>query len=704
MHRFPFAPTPAAVAVTLALGALPSLHAAEAARPAAESTLAEVQVSASGPARDDRLVTQARAASVGKSPVSIQDTPFAMSVIDVEQIRDTGAKNVQDALLYSAGVYAGRYGFDTRGDWSSIRGLNGATYLDGLRSLYGSYNNVRPEIHALERIELLKGPASVLYGQADLGGIVNVVSKRPQATAARAVEVQVGSHDRRQIAADLTGPLSADGTWLYRLVALTRDAGTQVDHVNDDARLFMPSLTWQPSAATRLTVQYVHQQNHSRVSAQFLPARGTLLDAPLGRIPTSRFVGEPGWDRYDTQKNEVSLFFDQRLAEGWKFAATVRRTDSASVTREHWTTVGAVPDDAGNMTRTIHTADRKTDVLNGDFRLEGDFRLGPTRHRVALGVDRQEAFWEEYNYASVGTGGGTINVYRPVYGQINHAALAWADRPDNRIVQTGVYAMDHIEWGSWVLSAALRRDRARNEVDNVGSTPDAIVRNSATTGRVGLMYRFANGVSPYVSYSEAFVPNLGTDGSAAAGYLKPTTGSQREGGVKYLSETGNTSAAAAWFDIEEKNRIAQGAVPGGVEQLGASTRGWELEVRHRVGRLELLANTLRMDAVNATTGKRLSSIAEQVHSGWAQYLIGDGWRAGIGARYLGSVTGGNGAPVLPTVTLYDAMIGYRTGAWDFRLDVKNLGDKTYVSWCRGVNQDCGYGERLTALLTARYRF
>ncbi|MGV3742042.1 MAG: TonB-dependent siderophore receptor [Burkholderiaceae bacterium] len=653
-------------------------------------------------ADDDRLVTQGRAATVGKSSVSIQDTPFSVDVIDVEQARETGAKNVQDVLLYSAGVYAGQYGFDTRGDWASIRGLSPSTYIDGLRSIYGYYNNVRPEIYTLDRVEVLKGPSSVLYGQAELGGIVNVVSKRPQKTAAREIEVQLGSHDRKQIATDLTGPLNESGDLLYRIVALKRNSDTQVDHVNDDALVFMPSLTWKPTRDTSLTLQYLHQQNDSKVSSQFLPSKGTIDSAPLGRIPTSRFAGEPDWDRYDTKKNELSLFWDQKLSDAWKLAASIRQTNSSSVTKEIYTRVGAVPDDAGNIARTAHAADRKTDVLASDVRLEGVVKLGPTRHTVAVGVDYQNAFWEEYNYASV-TLPGTFNVYNPVYGLANPDALALADRPDNKIVQTGIYAMDHMEWGPWVVSGAVRHDRARNTLLNLTGA-DAVARNTETTGRLGLMYRFDNGISPYISKSTAFSPNLGNDGTSAASILKPTTGEQKEAGVKYLSASGNTSATFAWFDIEQKNRVSNGSTPGGVEQVGAKTDGWELGLRQRIGQLELLANYTSLDAINDVTKKRLSSVPEKTASAWAQYLFGSGWRAGVGGRYIGDVTGGNELPKVPSVKLYDAMVGYTTGPWDLVLSLQNLADKEYISWCRGAGQDCGYGERRNVLLTANYNF
>lgn len=697
---------PVASAVRLAVACIassmiivPSTFAQASSAEAKAVTLPEVKVSANA-AETDEFITQGRKSSVGKSRASIQNTPFSIDVIDTKQAAEFGASNVESALLYTSGVYAGRYGFDTRGDWAAIRGLTPSAYIDGLRGIYGFYNNVRPEFYSLESVEVLKGPASVLYGQADLGGIVNVTSKLPKATPSREVEVQVGSYNRKQIGIDFTGPANADGTLLYRLVALKRNSDTQVDYVNDDAQLLMPSLTWRPNANTSVTVLYTYQENNSVVSSQFLPMRGTLIAGGQGYIPSSRFAGEPGWDRYDMKKNELTLLGEHHFNETWKAKANLRKTRSSSETREIYTRVGIIPDNAGNMQRTISAADRETDVWAGDFRIEGDVRLGPTRHLLTVGLDYQNALWTEGNYISA-TLPGTFNVYNPIYGTFNPATYAGVDRPDNKIIQTGLYVMDHMELGRWVLSGALRRDEASNQLitPNVGVST---VKNGATTGQLGLMYRFANGISPYISYSEAFVPNLGTDG--AGGYLKPTTGSQEEAGIKYLAPSGNTSVAFALFDITQKNRVVAGTTPGGSEQVGSVTDGWEISARHRMGGLEVLANYTDMNAINDSTKMRLSSIAEKTASLWGQYRFSHGWRAGLGGRYIGNVVGASNSPVVPSVTLYDAMVGYSIGQWDLRLNIQNIADTEYVSWCRGFNQDCGYGNRRNVLLTANFKF
>lgn len=690
-----------AIPLALMLAFPPVSIAAEQSSKTETDTLPEVSVSAKKNSKKDKFITQDRATSVGKSPVSVQDMPQSVTVVDVEQAREMGALNIQDALTYSAGVYAGNFGFDTRIDSASVRGLNPSMFQDGLRNLYGSYNNTRTDIYLLERIEVLKGPSSSVFGQSDLGGIVNSVSKRPKKVASREVNLQYGMYDRKQIGIDFTGPLTEDGEWLYLLVALKRDSGTQVDHVNDDAVVFMPSVTWQPSDKTSITMQYVHQETDSTVSAQFLPSRGTILPGPLGQISSRTFVGEPGWDRYDTKKDEVSLFVDQAITDQIKLVANLRKVNSDTVTREHWTRVGANPDSAGNIQRTIHAADRSTNVFSSDTRLQGDFALGPTKHLVSLGMDYQDALWTERNYTSATSAFG-INVYNPVYGNVDYGALVGAERDNNKIVQTGFYLTEHMEWGPWVVSGAIRRDHATNTLLKVGTTPDVDARNSATTGRLGLMYRFESGVSPYVNYSEAFVPNLGTDGMG--GVLKPTEGEQREAGMKYFSADGNTSVAFAWFEIEQLNRIIQGNTPGGLQQTGALSRGWEVEAKHRMGDWELLGNYSRMNAFNDTTKIRLPYVAEKLGSAWAQYKINSHWRAGVGMRYLGDNVGAGGLPTVPSVTLFDAMVGFNYGKWDLRATIRNIADKEFVSWCRGSGMDCGYGERQNAVLSANYTF
>lgn len=644
-----------------------------------------------------------RQPDVGKLDVPLNEQPFSMSVVDEQFMQDTGSKTIQDALLYTPGVYAGNFGFDTRIDGASVRGISAGRYLDGLRQLYGSYNSVRTNPYALESLEVLKGPSSMLYGQADLGGIINGVSKLPEEERSGEVWAQYGSHNRKQLAVDVTGAADEDGELLYRLVALKRDSDTQVDHVEDDGYVVSPSLTWRPSNDTEITLLVNRQENKGQVSAQFLPQAGTLESGSQGFIGSERFVGEPGWDRYDREKTETTLFFDHQINHDWAFSATARYTDSSTETREHWVTIPSQPDANGEVPRTIFTADAATQIFNVDARLEGEFALGNTQHSLIAGIDRQDAHWEQDNYYYGYGEGGTIDVYDPEYGNLQLDSLNPTDQPDNEIEQVGIYLADHIEVGPVVVSAGLRHDWAENRELAVNGA-DTVSDEEATTGRLGLMYRFDNGISPYVSYSEAFSMNLGTDGTASQSTLKPTTGEQEEAGIKYLSPDKSLAISAAYFDITQENRVNDGSTPGGVEQTGAVIDGWELQVNKRWQDFETQLGYTHMNADDASSGERLPYVAEKQASWWNKLYLGNNWRFGAGVRYIGDNVGSGGAPKVPSETLVDAMIGYTVGQWDLSLDAKNLTDEEFISWCRYEGGDCGYGERRNVTANVRYQF
>lgn len=647
-----------------------------------------------------------KTAKVGKMSVPVEDTPFSISIVDPDFIQDTGAKTLQDALLYTSGTYAGAFGLDTRLDSAKVRGLDVSYYLDGLRQDYGFYNSVRTNIYALESIEVLKGPSSVLYGQGELGGIVNQVSKLPQDQQQGEIWAQYGSFNRSQIALDFTGPLTEGGELLYRIVGLKREADTQVNFVEDDSYLISPSLTWRISDRTDLTLLYNRQVTNGQVSAQFLPMYGTLVPIPGTDtyISSETFVGEPGWDRYDREKDEVSLFFNHEFSDNWKLSANARYTESATETREHWVTIPTLTDASGNVARTIYSADRETSILNFDIHVEGKFDLGFTHHTLLVGLDRQDALWEEDNYFYGYGLGGTINILNPQYGNLNTSILSSGiDRNDNEIKQTGIYIADHIEIGPVVASLALRHDTAENTLLAISGN-DTVSDESETTGRVGLMYRFENGLSPYISYAEAFTMNLGTDGTASAGTLKPTTGDQTEIGFKYLSPDRSLAVTAAWFDITQNNRVTNGSTPGGVEQVGAEVDGWEMQINKRWRHFETQLSITDIDAQDASTQTRLPYVSETVATWWNKLSLGNGWRLGAGVRYIGDNVGWGGSPVVPSETLYDAMIGYTHGDWEFTLDGKNLSDEEYISWCRSDGTDCGFGERRNITANVRYHF
>lgn len=267
-----------------------------------------------------------RSATSTKTDAPLIETPAAISIVTRERIEDQGATSLQDALNYAAGVRSDAYGLDSRTDSVRVRGTYPSEFKDGLsRQLTGYYtSSTRNDPYLFERIEVLRGPASMLYGQGSTAGIVNLVSKRPLPYAQREIGVQYGSFDRKQLQADFTGPLTEDGTWLYRLIAIGRDSDTQVDHVDDDRKLIAPSLTWRSSAGTSLTLQALWQDDHSGSTSQFFPWSGVVLPNPNGDIPLDRFIGEPGFDRYDSERKEIGWLFEHKLNSDWSMRHNLR--------------------------------------------------------------------------------------------------------------------------------------------------------------------------------------------------------------------------------------------------------------------------------------------------------------------------------------------------------------------------------------------
>ncbi|MCH1998181.1 TonB-dependent receptor plug domain-containing protein, partial [Achromobacter xylosoxidans] len=270
--------------------------------PAVTVTGSDVEQTAVGPVQG---FVAKRAATATKTDTPVMETPQSISVITQDRMTLQGAQSVQQAAGYTAGVTAGAFGPDNRGDSIKIRGTDSTQYLDGLLNAVGSYNNTRPDPYALERIEILRGPSGMLYGQGAIGGIVNQISKRPQPEAMREIGVSYGNHNRKQIQADLTGPIDEDGKWLYRVVALGRDSDSSVKYVDDDRYFIAPSLTWRPSAATSLTLLANFQKDNSGSMVGFFPWRGTLTSTPAGRIPQDFFVSEPDFDKYTARQSAV---------------------------------------------------------------------------------------------------------------------------------------------------------------------------------------------------------------------------------------------------------------------------------------------------------------------------------------------------------------------------------------------------------------
>ena len=657
-----------------------------------------------------------RGATATKTDTPLIETPQSISVITRDRLETQGGLTINQAVGYSAGVTSNS--FDNRRDSISVRGGTTAQYLDGLQRVAGFDNITRADPFMLERVELLRGPSSVLYGQGGVGGVLNLVSKRPQPEPIREVQLQWGSFGHQQIGLDFTGPLNADATWLYRLVAVGRDSGSQVQHVPDDRFVFAPSLTWAPSAATSLTLQATHQKDKSGSLIGFFPWQGTLLPSQFGQIPTSTFTGEPGFDAFIAEQSALGYLFSHRFNDHWTVRQNFRHSQSEVDYRSAYTSFTAVPA-TGRPARPVFNADNRTvnrDLIQQfnqlrstqlDTQAEGHFGSGAVRHTLLLGMDAQQVLTQQ------STGRGTaapLDLYSPVYGRYTPPQALIA-QPDTELHQAGVYLQDQIKIDErWVALLGLRHDRAKSQVQN---RPTSGSDDSATTKRAGLLYLADGGWAPYLSYSESFLPVAGANVYARA--YRPQRGKQWEAGVKWEPANRHVSSTAAIYDLRETNRKTNDpANPLNSLQIGeVHVQGLELEAAGSLARrwdwtAAYTYTNARVSRSNGTDqGKRLAGVPEHSVSAWLSHrfaLAGrPGFSAGAGMRYLGSSLDGLDQLKVPAVTLLDAVVGYTSGPWRYTLNIKNLTDKVQFSSCL-ARGDCFYGQRRTAIASVRYTF
>ncbi|GGY74110.1 TonB-dependent siderophore receptor [Pseudoduganella plicata] len=670
-------------------------------------------VTVEGQRADDGMVAK-RGSTATKTDTPLIETPQSISIVTNERFLDQGAQTVRQTLSYTAGLVA--VSFDSRADSVSSRGGSPTQLVDGLQNNFGSYNTTRPDPFMLERVEVLRGPSSVLYGQGSVGGVVNYVQKKPLAQRGGEVQVQVGNRQRRQVAVDVNEVLDDAGHWRARVVAIARDSGSQVEHVPDDRLVFAPSLTWAPDANTELTLTALRQHDESGSLIGFFPWQGTLLASQYGRIPTSTFTGEPGWDAYDTDQTAFGWQLRHRLSDTFELRQNGRKAKGKSDYRSAYTSFTEVKA-TGRPARPVFNADNRTvnrdliqqanelDTLLVDTQLEAKFALGRWQHTVLAGVDVQRA---EVRQATGRGMAAPLDLYAPVYGNYT-VPTSLAHSPTSLLHQKGLYVQEQARFDErWVGVLGWRHDRAENDIEG---RPAARTDDRANTGRAGLVYLADDGWAPYVSYAESFLPLGGVDVYGEP--YKPQRGRQWEAGVKWQPAGGRVTSALALYELRDTNRkttdpanplnslqMGEVRVRGvELESTGALPRGWNWTAAYTYTDARIARSN------GADLGKRVSGIPKHNVSAWLarDFAIAGvgGFTAGGGVRYLGTSWDGTDSLRTPSATLLDAMLSYSTGNWRVAMNVVNLADKVQITTCL-ARGDCFYGQRRTAMLTARY--
>ena len=640
-----------------------------------------------------------------KSDTPIVETARSISIETEQDFEEKGAQSLDDALTYSAGVTAEPFGFSTRGDFAQVRGLDAPEYRDNLQYLFGFYNTTRQDIYTLEQVEVLKGPASVLYGAGSPGGIINVVTKRPHGVTEGEVRLDYGSFDRKQIATDINVAIpGAEDKAQFRFVGLLRDADTQIDEVNDDKFVLAPALTLRPAPGTEVTILANYSKQESDTAHQFLPVTGTLFPSASGQeIDPYEYMGAPEFNAYDTESFALTLILEQQLSEAFSFEAVGRYVDSQADYRQAWVAFqgNGVPriDANGNGGWTFYLADNRSEQLAVDARLRGEFSTGPIDHELLVGVQRQDVFTDSdtaYLFAA-----GALNVFNPTYAgapTVEQVRQFQGNGPRNYVDSTGYYISDQMSWGSLVANAGVRFDDVTNRVEN-GATQE----DDATSLSFGLLWRGPAGISPYVSYAESFEPVVGID-TITNQQLLPQEGRQYEAGIKWQPTGINALVTLSAFDIEVSNLPNPNSLVGGnSQQEGVSkVRGIEFEGNALIGGLRIDANVSYLDAEDPN-GLPLTSISDWQASLFALYNFQgalEGLSLGGGIRYVGGnesngLSAINGNLLTYRVdgrTVGDLSIGYDFDRFELRLTARNITNEEYYAVCL-VRGDCFPGEK-----------
>ena len=666
-----------------------------------------------------------RTAAGTKTDTSLLEAPRSISIATRQQMEDRGVQNLDDAVRYMPGIVASSYGSDTRADWLRVRGFEPTQFLDGLPLPKGVYANPKMETWNLDRIALLRGPASSVYGQTPPGGLLDMVSRRPSEEASSAVQVQYGSDNHRQINFSSTGKIDEEGQFLYGLSGVIRDSDTQVDDVPNQRYNIAPSLTWNIDPDTKLTFLSQFTRDDTGITSHFLPVQGTKIDMPFGDISHHKNLGDPEWEYYDRTYYALGYAFEHRLNDVWQFKQNLRYTKSDLSFQT--LTPGAYPftqvDADGNVGRTSTSVDEDISQFAVDNNFQADFATGDVLHTVLIGLDHQRT---NTHYTSIYGDGLTTNVNNPIYGLPivrPPRSTAYYDY-DQKTNQTGLYVQDQMALDQWRLTLGGREDwvHTGTKFFNKGDATNT-ERDKNFSGNAAISYVFDNGVVPYLSYAESFQPTSNATASPTDS-IKPTEGKQWELGIKYQPPGSNTLLTAAVYDLTQKNvsvtTISSDNVSITSQTGEVKVKGLELEaVSDVTDNLKVIAAyTLAKSEVQDGTfkGNRLQLMPNQQASLWTDYTwhngVLDGFGVGAGVRYTGNTYGDQANTELgkaDAYTVFDAAVHYDLGRLDnslkgasLALNATNLFDKDYISTCDSFY--CYYGDQRSVVASATYKW
>jgi len=633
-----------------------------------------------------------------KVETPLLETPRPASVVQREELEEQDVQAVDEAFRYRAGVVSGQYGGDNDADWLKVRGFDQSTYQDGMRILKDGYYWWVAEPYGLEQIDLLKGPSSNLYGEALPGGLVNLQSKRPTEEPQGRFDLQIGNYEHLQVGIDQSDAVNGSDNVRYRLVALYRSENGDIDYTENERLYVAPSLEWDISGSTSLTVLASVQKDDAVPYNGFKPADGTL-NTDDGQIDRSTFYGEPDYDTNDRTQTSFGYELSHAFNDSWRVEQHARYVELDLLLRStYFAGINGTDANRGHVHR-----DGRVKTWMIDNQLIGDFSFGQWDNTLMLGLDYQDLNKRSNNYDEY-SAFGDVDLFNPEYGNYTPVADSDLERTYVTKQQVGIYLQNQVSWqDQWLAQGGVRYDWV--ETENHNSSEKSELEVSSYSG--GLMYLSDWGVSPYVSYTESFEPTTSAD--IDGDLYEPRQGYQLDAGVKVAPFDVDGYLIVSAFQIEEENALVRND-DGNLEQDGSTRHatGFEIEgVGYVTDELQLMASYTYTDAYNddGTNETGVSLIPRHQTALWADYTFSgvlDGLKLGSGIRYIGETEDEANGHEVPAYTLVDLMAGYDFGnGWQTQLNVKNATNEEYVAACAYY---CYYGEARKATASMSYQW
>ena len=640
------------------------------------------------------------ASTATKTDTPIMETPIAIQVVPRAVMQDQQAVQVGDAIKNVSGVFQG-FTFGGFGEEFMIRGFNtnNANYLDGFR-----WPVSRIPLANAERVEVVKGAAANLYGRIQPGGMINVVTKRPQATPYYALEQKFGSFDLYQTTGDATGAINKDGSLMYRLNFEYLDKKSFRDFAYTDRVFIAPSLTWKVRDRTQLDLDFMHSdedtlEDHGVVAS-------TVTRRPVD-IPISRFLGEPAIDNSNTKLYSTAATLNHAFSDNWKINARFNYLKRDTVDLQH-AAPGTLNLTTGSLTRRFFGGDSSADSYSGTVNLTGKFATWGLKHDVLGGWDYYSTGGPTSSWAlpPVSAGGivNPINIYQPVYGQsgVNLATAQKNSFQVQSIYWNGAYFQDqitlfdklHVLGGGrydWAYQASGSASGTNKSLADASANLSG-VNNQKFSPRVGLLYQPWEWLSLYGN----FVESLGSANTATGvggTVLGPETAEQYEAGFKTEFFDKRLMSSVAFYQLTKQNMSVPIAGTLFSETIGeARSQGVEMDVTGKVtDALSLITTYAYTDASilkGTNQGKRLWNVPRNAGSFWAKYDLQQqsvrGLSVGAGV-YLQGQREGDAANTfeLPGYGRIDALVKYKLpiakAKTTLQFNVENLLDHQYYA-------------------------